>query len=94
VQPIDSATIRVLIDDVLAEVLEHDVSGHPDTAQFRADLGADSIALVQLADAMEAGLSARGVVVTFDDDELTKLVTIGDAVAYMLRVANADSPTT
>jgi acyl carrier protein len=48
-----------------------------------ADLGADSLALVSIADVVEAELAARGVVVRLDDATLARLTTVGDIADHL-----------
>lgn len=66
----------------LADILETDASTISESQSFADDLGADSIALIELVDSLEqefAGLE-------FDDDDLVTLKTVGDAVDYIIRV--------
>ncbi len=66
----------------LADILEIESTGISESQTFSDDLGADSIALIELVDSLEqefAGLE-------FDDDELGNLKTVGDAVDYIIRV--------
>lgn len=66
----------------LADILEIDSTSISESQTFADDLGADSIALIELVDSLEqefAGLE-------FDDDDLGDLKTVGDAVDYIIRV--------
>lgn len=69
----------------LAEILETDAAGISEAQSFRDDLGADSIALIELVDALEQEFSATLPDFQFDDDDLVGLVTVGDAVDYVVR---------
>jgi len=87
-QPLDREAVAVLVCEQLAEILGVD----PDTvtldARIREDLDADDLALIDLADAVEAELGERTVGARIDDDDLLELRTVGDAVDCLLaRVA-------
>lgn len=53
------------------------------------DLGADSIALIELVDALEVEFSATLEGFAFDDDELSELKTVRDAVDYVMHAHGA-----
>ena len=79
---VDRNSVLATVCRNLAEILEIDASTILETQSFADDLGADSIALIELVDALEqeyAGLE-------FDDDELGELKTVGNAVDYIIRV--------
>lgn len=79
---VDRNSVLATVCRNLAEILEIDASTISETQSFADDLGADSIALIELVDALEqeyAGLE-------FDDDELGELKTVGNAVDYIIRV--------
>ena len=63
---------------VIAETLTCDVEKAADGALLVDDLGADSLALVELAMAVE---EATGV--TVEDEALPTLETVGDIKAYL-----------
>ncbi|MCI9506101.1 MAG: acyl carrier protein [Oscillospiraceae bacterium] len=63
---------------VIAETLTCDVEKVTDGALLVDDLGTDSLALVELAMAIE---EATGV--TVEDDALPTLKTVGDVKAYL-----------
>jgi acyl carrier protein len=65
----------------LADILEIDTSGISETQSFADDLGADSIALIELVDALEQDFSGF----EFNDDDLAELKTVADAVEYIVR---------
>lgn len=65
----------------LADILEIDASGIIETQSFADDLGADSIALIELVDALEQDFSGF----EFNDDDLAELKTVADAVEYIVR---------
>ena len=62
-------------------VLRH---GVPAGTAFADDLGADSLALIELVEALEEELSERSVGFRIDDDDLEDLRTVRDAVDYVV----------
>ncbi|MGA1361952.1 MAG: acyl carrier protein [Ilumatobacteraceae bacterium] len=73
----------------LADILEIEASGIAEDQRFADDLGADSIALIELVDALEQEFSATLDGFAFDDDELAGLKTVRDAVDYVMRAHGA-----
>ncbi|HVW30508.1 MAG TPA: acyl carrier protein [Polyangiaceae bacterium] len=78
----DRAEILNRMKKVICEQLEADEATVTEKTSFVGDLGADSLAVVELVLAME---EAFGVAIP--DDQAENLRTIGDAVDYVL--ANA-----
>jgi acyl carrier protein len=78
----DRAAIYELIRDQLSEILEIDPSKVTEDASF-ADLDADSLALIELVEALEEELSERTVGFRIDDEDLEDLKTVRDAVDYV-----------
>ena len=85
VGPIGPDDVFAIIRDRLAEILEIDESRITRDARFRDDLDADSLALIELVEAIEAELGERTVGFSIDDDDLGDLVTVGDAVDYVVQ---------
>lgn len=83
--PADRTAIFETVRRHLAEILETEVAGITESQSFRDDLGADSIALIELVDALEQEFSTTIPDFQFDDDDLVELVTVGDAVDYVAR---------
>lgn len=81
----DRAAILDTVRRHLAEILEIDPGGIAETMTFRDDLGADSIALIELVDSLEQEFSSTLPDFQFDDDDLEHLATVGDAVDYVVR---------
>jgi acyl carrier protein len=73
-----------LIRERLAEILEIDDDRITRDARFVDDLGADSLALIELVEALEQDIGERTVGFTFDDEDLADLRTVGDAVDYVM----------
>lgn len=69
----------------LGEILETDPASISETQTFADDLGADSIALIELVDNLEQEFSSSIPDFAFDDDELVNLRTVADAVDYIVR---------
>jgi len=82
--PMDAAAVLALICDHLAEILEIDASSIAAGQRFVADLGADSLALIELVEALEEELGERTVGFAIDDDDLEDLETVQDAVDYVV----------
>ena len=72
-----------LVRGELAEIMEIDPTSIREEASFADDLNADSLALIELVEALEAALSDRVPGFRIDDDDLERLVTVRDAVSYI-----------
>jgi len=79
----DRAAIFELIRTELAEILEIDPAKVTEDASFADDLDADSLALIELVEAIEAGLSEGAEGFRIDDEDLEGLRTVRDAVDYV-----------
>ncbi len=69
----------------LADILEIEASTISESQSFADDLGADSIALIELVDSLEQEFSASIAGFQFNDDDLVDLKTVADAVDYIVR---------
>lgn len=83
-QPMTRQEVFELIRDRLADILEIDPSGITEGASFSDDLEADSLALIELVEALEEELSERTVGFRIDDEDLEDLKTVRDAVDYVV----------
>lgn len=81
--PIGRDEIFELIRDRLADILEIDPSTISEGQSFADDLEADSLALIELVEALEEELSERTVGFRIDDEDLEDLKTVRDAVDYI-----------
>ena len=76
------------IEDKVREIIVEQLSVKPDDisadASFVDDLGADSLALIELVEALEEELSERSSGFRIDDDDLEDLRTVRDAVDYVV----------
>ena len=80
----DRQQVFELIRDRLADILEIDASGISEGQSFADDLEADSLALIELVEALEEELSERSVGFRIDDEDLEDLKTVRDAVDYVV----------
>ncbi len=81
--PIGRDEILKLVRDRLAEILEMEPSSIKDGDSFREDLDADSLALIELVEAIEEELSDRSIDFRIDDEDLEDLKSVRDAVDYV-----------
>jgi acyl carrier protein len=82
--PMDRQQVFELIRDRLADILEIEPSAITEAASFTEDLDADSLALIELVEALEEELGERSVGFRIDDEDLEDLKTVRDAVDYVL----------
>jgi acyl carrier protein len=82
--PIDRKEVFGVVRDRLAEILEIDPSAIAENSSFGDDLGADSLALIELVEGLEEEFGERSVGFRIDDDDLEDLRTVRDAVDYVL----------
>jgi len=88
--PLGPDEVLAIIRERLAEILEIDETRVTLDANFSEDLDADSLALIELVEALEEELGERTVGFTVDDDDLAELKTVRDAVDYVVaRLASA-----
>jgi acyl carrier protein len=82
--PIDRQEIVDLVRDRLADILEVDPSTIHEGDSFADDLEADSLALIELVEALEEELGERSVGFRIEDEDLEDLKTVRDAVDYVV----------
>ena len=82
--PIGPDEVLRMIRERLGEILEIDEARVTLDANFTDDLDADSLALIELVEALEEELGERTVGFTFDDEDLADLHTVRDAVDYVV----------
>jgi acyl carrier protein len=73
-----------LIRDQLADILEIDPGSISESSSFAEDLDADSLALIELVEALEEELGERTVGFRIEDEDLEDLRTVRDAVDYVV----------
>ena len=82
--PLGRDEILGVIRERLADILEIEPTAISEGASFAADLNADSLALIELVEALEEELGERSVGFRFDDDDLEDLRSVRDAVDYVV----------
>tara|TARA_B100000959_G_scaffold238079_1_gene257825 strand:- start:11402 stop:11731 length:330 start_codon:yes stop_codon:yes gene_type:complete len=82
--PVGRDEVLGIIRERLADILEIEPSAISEGASFADDLNADSLALIELVEALEEELGERSVGFRFDDDDLDDLRSVRDAVDYVV----------
>jgi len=82
--PLGRREVFELIRDQLADILEIDPGSIKESASFAEDLDADSLALIELVEALEEELGERTVGFRIEDEDLEDLRTVRDAVDYVV----------
>ena len=82
--PLDRQQVFELIRDRLADILEVEPTSINEGDSFSDDLEADSLALIELAEALEEELGERTVGFRIEDEDLEDIKTVRDAVDYVL----------
>ena len=73
-----------IVRNRLAEILEIEPAGIGEGDSFQDDLDADSLALIELVEAIEEELGERSIEIRIEDDDLEDLKTVRDAVDYVV----------
>lgn len=81
--PLDRAAILLLVRERLAEILEVEPDTIGEGDSFVDDLDADSLALIELVEALEEEIGERSVGFRIDDEDLEDLKSVRDAVDYV-----------
>jgi acyl carrier protein len=81
--PMDRRQVFELIRDRLADILEIDAGTISEGQSFTDDLQADSLALIELVEAIEEEVGERTVGFRIEDEDLEDLKTVRDAVDYV-----------
>lgn len=81
--PMSRQEVFELVRDRLADILEIDPGTINEGDSFADDLDADSLALIELVEALEEELGERSVGFRIDDEDLEDLKTVRDAVDYV-----------
>jgi acyl carrier protein len=82
--PLDRQAVLELVRDRLADILEIEPGSIEEGHSFRDDLDADSLALIELVEAIEEELGERSIGFRIEDDDLEDLRTVRDAVDYVV----------
>ncbi len=81
--PVTRDEIVGIVREYLAEILDIDPDQIAEEHSFTDDLDADSLSLIELAEALEEEFADRTAGFSIDDDDLEDLTTVGDAVNYV-----------
>jgi acyl carrier protein len=81
--PLDRNAIFEIVRDRLADILEIDPATISEGQSFVDDLEADSLALIELVEALEEELGERSVGLRIEDEDLEDLKSVRDAVDYV-----------
>ena len=84
---LDRSAVLTIVTTQLAEILETTPDEIIEDAPF-SDMGADSLALIELVEAIEEVLSAQVSDFHFDDEDLEELTCVRDAVDYVAAKLN------
>jgi acyl carrier protein len=87
--PLDREGVFEVIRDQLADILEIEPSSIAESASFADDLNADSLALIELVEALEEEFGERTVGFRIEDEDLEDLRTVRDAVDYVVEKLGA-----
>ena len=82
--PVGPDDVFAMIRGNLADILEIDDDRITLESRFAEDLDADSLALIELVEALEEELGERTVGFSVDDEDLGDLATVRDAVDYVV----------
>ena len=83
-RPVEADEVFRIIRERLADILEIDESRITLEASFTEDLSADSLALIELVEAIEQELEDRTEGFRIEDEDLAELRTVRDAVDYVV----------
>lgn len=81
--PMSRAEVLDLVRDRLADILEIEPDQINEGDSFADDLDADSLALIELVEALEEELADRTVGFRIEDEDLQDLKSVRDAVDYV-----------
>jgi len=82
--PIGRDEVLALVRDRLADILEIEPTDIGEGDSFVDDLDADSLALIELVEALEEELGERSVGFRIEDEDLEDLRSVRDAVDYVV----------
>ena len=83
-RPVEADEVFRIIRERLADILEIEESRITLEASFAEDLSADSLALIELVEAIEQELEERAAGFRIEDEDLADLRTVRDAVDYVV----------
>jgi acyl carrier protein len=89
-EPLDRAGVFEIVRASLADILEIEGSTISEGQSFVDDLEADSLALIELVEALEEEMAERSVGFRIEDEDLEDLKTVRDAVDYVYARVSGD----
>lgn len=89
--PMTRQEVFELIRDRLVDILEIEASEVHEGDSFAEDLDADSLALIELVEALEEEIGERTVGFRIEDEDLEDLKTVRDAVDYVFSRVGGDA---
>ncbi len=89
--PMTRSEVFELIRDRLSDILEIEPDQIREGDSFADDLDADSLALIELVEALEEELGERTVGFRIEDEDLQDLKSVRDAVDYVHAKVGAGS---
>jgi acyl carrier protein len=81
--PYSRQEVFTLVQDRLSDILEIEPTRVTETSSFSEDLDADSLALIELVEALEADIREKSPTFRIEDEDLEDLKTVRDAVDYV-----------
>lgn len=85
---IERDEILRIVRDSLSDILEIEPDTISEGDSFVDDLDADSLALIELVEALEEKVGERAGAFRIEDEDLEDLKTVRDAVDYVFENAN------
>jgi acyl carrier protein len=82
--------IVTMVKNQLGEILEIDPSSVNESDSYVDDLNADSLALIELVEALEEELGEKAPGFRIEDEDLEDLMTVRDSVDYIFDKVNTD----
>jgi len=82
-EKLDRAEVFEIVRANLADILEIDATSISEGQSFSDDLEADSLALIELVEALEEDFAERSIGFRIEDEDLEDLKTVRDAVDYV-----------
>ena len=82
--PIGRDEVVAIVKDLLSDILEIEPTSINEGDAFADDLDADSLALIELVEAIEEEMADRSVGFRIEDEDLEDLRTVRDAVDYVV----------
>jgi len=89
--PMTRVEVFELIRDRLSDILEVEPDTIREGDSFADDLEADSLALIELVEALEEELAERTVGFRIEDEDLQDLKSVRDAVDYVFAKVGNES---